>query len=198
MSLKRESSVLQGTKAFTVLKAGVTSIGVRVGIRRKEPYGPVIQSKFVSWKPDCWSCKQKWTDLPTPKRQKIWDSKPRARKSSDNWVKSRQMSKISQWKDIFWNWAGYLLIHLYLTWKQTLRVQHFLEFDFLRKREKSVANLQERQIPHEIMRLTTKSWDLASLSGRTKPITVYENEYRDWFVVLIIQCTCDLREYGSY
>lgn len=51
--------------------------------------------------------------------------KPRARKSSDNWVKSRQMSKISQWKDIFWNWAGYLLIHLHLTWKQTLRFQHF-------------------------------------------------------------------------
>ena len=124
--------------------------------------------------------------------------KPRARKSSDNWVKSRQMLKISQWKDIFWNWAGYLLIHLHLTWKQTLRFQHFLEFDFLRKREKSVANLQEREIRHEIMRLTTKSWDLASLSGRTKPITVYDNEYRDWFVVLIIQCTCDLREYGFY
>ena len=47
MSLKRESSVLQGTKAFTVLTAGVTSIRVRVEIRRKEHYGPVIQSKFV-------------------------------------------------------------------------------------------------------------------------------------------------------
>ena len=39
----------------------------------------------------------------------------------------------------------------------------FLEFDFSRKYEKSVANSLEREIGREIVRLTTKSWDLASV-----------------------------------
>ena len=39
----------------------------------------------------------------------------------------------------------------------------FLEFDFSRKNEKSVANSLEREIGREIVRLTTKSWDLASV-----------------------------------
>ena len=39
----------------------------------------------------------------------------------------------------------------------------FLEFDFLRKHEKSVANSWEQEVGHEIVRLTTKLWDLASL-----------------------------------
>ena len=36
-----------------------------------------------------------------------------------------------------------------------------LEFDLSRKREKSVANSWEREISREIVRLTTKLWDLA-------------------------------------
>ena len=39
----------------------------------------------------------------------------------------------------------------------------FLKFDFSRKYEKSVANSLEREIGREIVRLTTKSWDLASV-----------------------------------
>ena len=39
----------------------------------------------------------------------------------------------------------------------------FLEFNFLRKHEKSVANSWEQEVGHEILRLTTKLWDLASL-----------------------------------
>ena len=41
-------------------------------------------------------------DLLTPKRQKMWDSEPRAGKSSKKWVKSSEMSHISKWKDIQW------------------------------------------------------------------------------------------------
>ena len=40
------------------------------------------------------------TDLPTtPKRQKMWDSEPRAGKSSREWVKSSEVSQISKRKD---------------------------------------------------------------------------------------------------
>ena len=60
-----------------------------------------------------------------------------------------------------------------------------------RKHEKSVANLWEHEICCDTMRLITKSWDLASLSGRTKPITAHENENCDWFIVLLIPCTCN-------
>ena len=38
-----------------------------------------------------------------------------------------------------------------------------MEFDFSRKHEKSVANSWEREIGREIVRLTTKSWNLASV-----------------------------------
>ena len=31
--------------------------------------------------------------------KKMWDSEPRAGKSSEKWVKSREMSQISEWKD---------------------------------------------------------------------------------------------------
>ena len=34
-------------------------------------------------------------DLPTPKRQKMWDFEPKAEKSSEKWVKSCEMSQIS-------------------------------------------------------------------------------------------------------
>ena len=51
-----------------------------------------------------------------------------------------------------------LAIYRFLTWKQTLHLQFFfLDFDFSRKCEKSVANSEEHEIGHEIMRLTTKS-----------------------------------------
>ena len=60
-----------------------------------------------------------------------------------------------------------------------------------RKREKSVASLWEREICCDTMRLITKSWDLASLSGRTKPITAHKNENCDWFVVLLLPCNCE-------
>ena len=62
-----------------------------------------------------------------------------------------------------------------------------------RKREKSVASLWGHEICCDTMRLTTKSWDLASLSGRTKPITAHENENCDWFVVLLIPRPCNLK-----
>ena len=35
--------------------------------------------------------------------------------------------------------------------------------------------------------------DLASLSGRTKPITAHENENCDWFVVLLIPRPCNFK-----
>ena len=38
-------------------------------------------------------------DVPTPKRQKMSDSEPKARKSSEKWVKSREMSQMSKWKN---------------------------------------------------------------------------------------------------
>ena len=44
-----------------------------------------------------------------------------------------------------------LAIYLYLTWKRTLQLQNFLEFDFLRKRVKSVANSLEREIGREMV-----------------------------------------------
>ena len=31
--------------------------------------------------------------------KKMWDSEPRAGKSSEKWVNSREMSQISEWKD---------------------------------------------------------------------------------------------------
>ena len=76
-------------------------------------------------------------DLPTPKRQKMWDSEPTAEKSSEKWVKSREMSKISYKKDFQWGLWGLevtyhityhflwieLAIYGYLTWKQTLHVR---------------------------------------------------------------------------
>ena len=65
--------------------------------------------------------------------------------------------------------AGYfwieLAIYRYLAWKPTLQLQNIiLEFDFSRKREKSVANTWEHEIGCEIVRLTTKSWVLACRS----------------------------------
>ena len=77
--------------------------------------------------------------------------------------------------------------------EKTLQFQNFLEFDLSRKHEKSVASLWEREICCDTMRLITKSWDLASLSGRTKPITAHENENCDWFVVLLIPRPCNLK-----
>ena len=38
-------------------------------------------------------------DMPTPKRQKMWDSEPGARRNSEKWVKSREMSQIAKWKN---------------------------------------------------------------------------------------------------
>ena len=38
----------------------------------------------------------------TPKRQKMRDSEPRPGKSNDKWVKGREMSQMSYWKDFQW------------------------------------------------------------------------------------------------
>ena len=57
-----------------------------------------------------------------------------------------------------------LAIYRYLTQKRTLQLQKcFGSFTF-GKHEKSVANLWEHDIGREIMRLKTKSWNLASLN----------------------------------
>ena len=42
-----------------------------------------------------WYNNNNLTDLPTSKRQKMWDSELWAGKSSDKWVKSPEMSQIS-------------------------------------------------------------------------------------------------------
>ena len=63
---------------------------------------------FSSWLPLCsfyWGSKQfqlfsYHRGLDNPKMgKKMWDSEPRAGKSSEKWVKSREMSQISEWKD---------------------------------------------------------------------------------------------------
>ena len=46
-----------------------------------------------------------------------------------------------------------LTAYRYLTWKRTYGSKSFLEFDFSRKREKSVANSREREIGREVVRL---------------------------------------------
>ena len=40
--------------------------------------------------------------MPTPKTQKMLDSEPGAEKSIEKWVKSRDISQISHWKDSQW------------------------------------------------------------------------------------------------
>ena len=46
-----------------------------------------------------------------------------------------------------------LAIYWYLTWKRTLQLQNILEFEFSRKREKSVANSWESETGPKIVRL---------------------------------------------
>ena len=51
-------------------------------------------------------------DLPTPKRQKMWDYESRAGKSSKKWLKSSEMSQISKWKDFQWvSWVLEVTYH---------------------------------------------------------------------------------------
>ena len=54
------------------------------------------------------------------------------------------------------DWAGYLSISSLKT--NPAPPKYFLEFDFSRKREKSVANTWEHEKGCEIVRLTTKLW----------------------------------------
>ena len=56
----------------------------------------------------------------------------------------------------------------------------FLEFDFSKKHEKSVANSWEREIGREIVRLTTKSWDLASVRLWTSVRLDLEVNFYTW------------------
>ena len=56
-----------------------------------------------------------------------------------------------------------LAIYWYVIRNELYSFKIVLEFYFLRNREKSVANSWEREIGREIVRLTTKSWDLASV-----------------------------------
>ena len=58
---------------------------------------------------------------------------------------------------------SWLSIDIYLE-NQLCSSKIFLEFDFARKRDKLVANMWEHEIGREIVRLTTKSWDLARRS----------------------------------
>ena len=56
-----------------------------------------------------------------------------------------------------------LAIYWYVIRNELYSFKIVLEFYFLRNREKSVANSWEREIGREIVRLTTKSWDLANV-----------------------------------
>ena len=56
-----------------------------------------------------------------------------------------------------------LAIYWYVIRNELYSFKIVLEFYFLRNREKSVANSWEREIGREIVRLKTKSWDLANV-----------------------------------
>ena len=56
-----------------------------------------------------------------------------------------------------------LAIYWYVIRNELYSFKIVLEFYFLRNREKSVANSWEREIGREIVRLETKSWDLANV-----------------------------------